>query len=702
MKRTLLAQAILFAMAMPAMAIQDKVNGDVSNSVEQLDTIDVISSGSMYRMGEVPIHQAKSAVAITEEELNKQDIRKADEIGRYQAGFINQVYGNDTNTNWFRIRGAEASQSVNGLPTFSYGFFTPYIDTFGLEAVEVTKGADSMTFGAAQSGGLINYVTKRAHKENVGQGLFKVNMGNKTQYGIGVDYTGAMNQDQSLRYRTVFSYSGKDGEWDSTKNETLYIAPSVEWDITDHTRLSLLASYQRDHGIPSSNFYPQEGTLKALPNGSYYARDVNFGDPTNDIETNRQYSIGYEFQHNFLNGLEFNSSYRYNENTNYHRGSYIYPSVYSGFSPIAPSDANYTVSRGVVFNDGKSKSHSIDNHVTWNLKRDNISNTLVIGSDYRYQKVDALYTPSGLTSAENLLAYHSGYNQTQDVSSAPRRDIKSRQLGFYVQNQTRFFDQIVLGLGARHDRAKQDEYTSTSSVKKNHTSYSASLMYEGPLGLNPYISYSEAFRLPVGLSSTQRLYDPNITHQYEVGVKYVPTWLDGTISVAAFQAKDKGALVATTDGAGMTTVSSTDLVRRKGIEVQADANLTPNWSATLAYTYLKAYKDTSTGNIRLELIPTHTFALKSAYHFNVLEGLTLGAGIRYVGHSVTSNGSLYSGAQVPSSTVVDVMARQQFNKKFGMQLNIDNVGNRRYLAGCDYYCYYGASRNINVSLDYKF
>lgn len=155
---------------------------------EELEAI-TVEAGSMYRMGEVPIYQAKSAVSLSREQLDQQNITKADEIGRYQAGFENQVFGEDTNTNWFRVRGAEVTQALDGLPMASYGFFTPYVNTFGLEAVEITKGADAMTFGAANSGGLINYVTKRPHKDQIGKGEFTLNAGNHHQYGVGVDYT---------------------------------------------------------------------------------------------------------------------------------------------------------------------------------------------------------------------------------------------------------------------------------------------------------------------------------------------------------------------------------------------------------------------------------------------------------------------------------------------------------------------------------
>ncbi|EQA02609.1 tonB-dependent Receptor Plug domain protein [Glaesserella parasuis MN-H] len=402
-------------------------NESAKNDVAALDEVAVVSGGSMYKMGEVPVHQAKSAIAISRDELDKQDVKKVDEIGRYQAGFANQVFGNDTNTNWFRVRGAEVSQAVNGLPTFSYGFFTPYVESFGLEAVEVTKGADSMTFGAAQSGGLINYVTKRAHRDQTGKGEFKTNFGTNSLYGFGADYTGKMTDDESVRYRIVASLNHANGEWKDTENKTIYLAPTLEWDISDRTRLSIL----------------------------------------------------------------------------------------------------------------------------------------------------------------------------------------------------------------------------TSSM-----------------------------------------------------------WLDGVITIAGFRAKDTDALVSKLQPNGtVSTESDEDPIYRKGFELQADVNLTENWTGTLAYTYTKAESKDSTGTkTRRPLIPTNTLAAKTAYTFSngMLNGLTVGAGIRYVGHSVTSKGSLYSHARLPSVTLVDLMARYQINQNWSAQLNVDNVGNRKYVAACDYYCYYGAERKVNATVSYKF
>ncbi len=688
--RSLLAAAVLGAYTHGFAA------DEVSNT--ELETVSVV--GSINKLQAVPFRQAKSAVNISAETLSEEGVEKMDEIGRYQAGFTNQPFGSDTNTNWFRIRGTEASQSVDGSPAVSYGFFTPHAEVYGIEAVEVTKGADSMTFGAANAGGLINYISKRPHKNQVGHGDITAHVGTDNQRGLAADYTGSLNADQSLRYRLVGSYRKADGEWNGTGAETYYLAPSLAWDISDRTRFTLLASYQKDVGTPSSNFLPQDGSLFDTVYGKIDP-NTNLGAPDTDSEKNIQKSIGYEFSHDFDNGLTFSQNYRYSHVKSNHFGAYVYPANYdANWNAFSWLDNNGMLTRGYVYNNGTAKSHSIDNRLTWQFKNDAVENTLLGGIDYRHQKIDALYTTAG--SATDIDVLNPGaYSSLNITPTGSLTGIKSRQLGFYLQNNLRLYKRVGITAGIRHDRAKNEEVTSAQSVEKNHTSYSGSLMYFGNYGLNPYISYNESFRLPNGLSGNQTLYDPYITKQYEVGLKYLPSWLDGKMSVALFKAKDEGALLMTAAG---NTVSNEDPVKRKGVEIQADANITDNISAAFAYTYLSSVTDSSSGKVNNPLIPKHSASARVAYAFDSgsLNGLKVGTGIRYVGNSYTAAGSLHSNVKVPSSTVWDLFARYDINRNWVAQINADNVTNRKYVAACDYYCYYGQGRSVVGSISYKF
>lgn len=660
----------------------------------ELQTVTV--TGSINKLPGVPFRQAKSAVTVSAAALSEEGIEKADEVGRYQAGFTNQPYGSDTNTNWFRIRSAEASQSFDGAPAVSYGFFTPHTEPFGVETVEITKGADSLTYGAANAGGLVNYISKRPHPNQVGKGLIEAHIGNDNQRGIAADYTGALNADQSLRYRLVGSYRKADGQWNGTGNESYYFTPSLSWDIGERTNLSLLASVQKDVGTPSSNFVPQAGSLFAV-NGQTIDPASNLGDPSVDNERNTQYSLGYEFSHDFGNGLSFASNYRYSHIDNQHTGVYVWPSL---------SDS--TATRDVVINDGQATGHYADNRLTWQWKNQHIQNTLTAGIDYRKHHTEGVYQnmqwPGSIVSPNTVNVFAPTYGVRIDSSNVPRTDMNLRQTGFYLQDSIKLFNRIGITAGIRHDRARNDELRSGQSVKANHTSYSGSLMYYAPYGLNPYFAYSESFRLPTGLSGNQTLYDPNTTEQYEIGVKYLPAWLDGSLSLAAYKARDKGALVSGAGGVGSTV--SGEVSKRKGIELQAQANLTDNISAQLAYTYQSRIDTEAGADYRNPLFAKHSASLRGSYRFDngALNGLMLGAGIRYVGSSkIDGQWAAYRGLKVPSSTVFDLFARYTINDRWQAQLNVDNVGNRRYIAACDAsYCYYGQGRSIVGKISYAF
>lgn len=661
-------------------------------NTQALDTVKV-TSGSMNRLGVVPFRQAKSAVAISADTLREEGVAKADELGRYQAGFTNQAFGSDTDNEWFRIRGADATQAIDGKAVLKAGFIRPRTEIYGVEAVEVTKGADSLTFGGSAAGGLINYVSKRAHAEQVGQGEVKLHLGNFKQSGIAADYTGSLNADNSLRYRMVGSVKQADGEVKGSKNRTVYIAPTLQWDITPQTRLDLLANYQQDKGVPSSQFLPFSGSLYPLADGSYINRKTNLGDPITDKEDNKQYALGYELNHQFDKNLAFNSSYRYSHIDNFHTGAYA-----SG------EPTNYVQGRGFTLNDVRAKTHSFDNRLTWRFKNNWLDNTLVGGTDYRVYKANGEYgfgTTAAIDDIHNPAASYGKAQNKGNLFSAPAYMYKAKQLGFYLQNQARINKQFVVGLGLRHDRVENQANAfgiTTEKAKKNHTSYSASLMYQAPLGFNPYVAYSEAFNVPDGVGANQTVYKPNITKQTEVGVKYLPKNFDGSVSVAAFHAKDQNALMRT----NTTTDNNPNYVIRKGVEVQADAHINDNWKAGLAYTYLKAHTRTPTGNLREALFPTHSASLNTQYRIN--QNLTVGGGLRYVGSSVSGYQSwvAYPSVKVPASTVVDLMARYDFAKNWTAQVNVDNVANKRYLSGCDSSCYYGQGRNINASLSYRF
>jgi len=78
-------------------------------------------------------------------------------------------------------------------------------------------------------------------------------------------------------------------------------------------------------------------------------------------------------------------------------------------------------------------------------------------------------------------------------------------------------------------------------------------------------------------------------------------------------------------------------------------------------------------------------------------GLTVGGGARFVGETEDETYDL----QVPSYTVFDIMARYDLSEHWRAQLNVNNVADRKYVASCDFWCYYGESRSVVGSVSYR-
>ncbi|MDU8923855.1 TonB-dependent siderophore receptor [Pasteurellaceae bacterium LIM206] len=676
MKKTFIytttAVAVLSALN-PAMAEE--------TATEELEAIKVVGSADKVNGG-VNFLSAQSNAVITAQQISEAAAVKVDEALRYEAGINVGMYGNDTKQEWIKIRGFDPSLSVDGSRVANNGFFQAQPNTYGLEAIEVIKGADSITYGASEAGGLVNLVTKRPTKTP--QGEFGLHYGTQGYRGVFGDYSGSLTADNSIRYRVVGEYYHRKGDVNG-RTDNYYIAPSLTWDISDRTSLTLLTSFTRQVGKPTSVHLPAAGSLFATSAGTI-SRGVNYGEPDEYVDRN-QIRLGYEFIHDFGDGLKFTQNYQYYEQKLDWLGVFAWS-----------SDGNRTAYRGYSYTDGTMRTHTIDNRLSKEWKGDNWSNTLLVGVDYMRSKTNGLNNGFGQVNSTDL------FNPVPDHAGIGKvgYDYYAHvyQTGLYLRDQATFGN-AVLNLGARHDKARSDSLSGGNygSYNVSHNTYQASAMYNFDSGISPYVAYSESFRPLAGSDAYGNGYKPYEGRQYEAGFKYLPGWIDGKISVAYFNLQEKNSLVPDPSGVSRQVGKS----RSKGVEIQADANIGENWNALLAYTYTDAKQDlTSYSTVRKSLTPRHQVSAQLKYRFTagLLDRLMIGAGVRYVGGTVDEQ--YWPGYKVPSYTLVNLMAQYDFADNWRLQINVNNLTDKKYLAGCSYYCYFGAERNITATVSYKF
>ncbi len=656
--------------ATPSAPVQTLTPVTVVGSVDDLQSLDFLAPNSSF--------------VLKRQDIEDQGARKLDQALHYQAGIQAEPFGADNKVEWFKIRGFDASTSIDGTPTTPNGYFVWKQELFGVEAVEVLKGPNSLLFGASEAGGVVNLVTKRPRKEE--SLLFSAEVGHRDRRGLAVDYNGIANEAGTVYYHIVAQARREDAMQRETDMESYYIAPSVTFELGERTKLTLLTSFQREDGHPTNGFLPAYGTVIDTPYGMIDRR-LNAGEPGFDRLQRNQVSAGWLLSHELSPDWTFTQNYRYSRLDIDQRNVFAFG-----------SDGDRELLRGYTLTDGNTRNHYIDNRLSGSLRlSENIQLEPTIGFDYLDSNTTGVN--NGFGAAPNLDMFAPVYGTPFSVD-APPYDLDTRQLGAYASARLLVGERWVFNAGLRHDRARSDGNIagSETSYDLSHNSVNVGAMYISDYGVSPYISYSESFKPQPGVDAAGNTYLPYEAKQREVGVKLEPTWLDGTVTLAWFDVEEKNALIS--DASNIQTQSGKRTNR--GVELQGDFNLTPNTLVKAAYTRNHSRQDIDGGlTVRTPLVPKHQASLWLSHRFYAAgdHPLTVAAGVRY--NSSTEDERYYPGVEIPSHTLFDLMMRYDINREWAVQLNARNLTDKTYVAGCDFYCYYGGGRTVDVQLQYQ-
>lgn len=685
---TPVVRAALIAMgaaglAMPLMAQTAPSTDDTTAADKTLSTVTVV--GTVDELQSLDFYAPNSSAVIRKDEIDALGARKLDQALQYQAGVLSEPFGADNKVEWFKIRGFDASVSLDGTPTSPNGYFVWKPEVFGVESVEVLKGPSALVFGASETGGVVNLVTKRPQKQRALE--LNTEVGNNNRLGLSVDYNNIANSDGSVYYRLVAQARKEDGMQRETNMKSYYLAPSVTMEFSPRTSLTLLGSIQREDGRPTNGFLPAYGTIIDTPYGRIDRR-FNAGEPGVDQLKRTQSSLGWMLSHKINQDWKFTQNYKYTNLDLDQTNTFAYG-----------SNGDRELLRGYTYTDGKSKSHYLDNRISGRLRLgDSVQLLPSFGIDYLKSDTDGLN--NGFGAAPNLDMFNPVYGAPFNVTGTPY-GLHSKQWGAYASTQMRVGSHWNFNAGIRHDKAKNNGRAngadSDYNVSKN--SLNAGAMYITDFGVSPYISYSESFKPIAGVDGYGTAYRPYEGKQSEVGVKLEPTWLNGgNITLAYFDVKEKNALVSDASNIQSQTGKRTN----KGIELQGDFKLGTNTRIKAAYTHNNSRQDvTATQTVRTPLIPDNQASLWVSHAFALANSqkLTVAAGARYNGS--TEDQRYTPGTRISGYTLLDLMVRYDISREWALQFNARNLTDKTYVSGCDFYCYYGGARTVDLQLQYK-
>lgn len=632
---------------------------------------------------------AQSIAVVTQAQIEAQAAKTIPEALRYVSGVSSESSGPDTRFDTIIVRGFEADEYLDGLRLPREAWWSrPAWDPFLLSRIEVVKGPASVLYGQANPGGIVNMVSKTPQAEPGGE--VYVTTGNHSQFGTGFDATGPLNDDKTLLGRVAGTFFDTETQVDHTRYQHYAIAPSLTWQPSDRTSLTLLAQLRKD---PDSGFYnqmPVSGTLTHNPNGqissSFYG-----GQPGFDKYERKQGSIGYQFRHDFNDTVTFRQNLRYISST----GDYlmVYP---WGVHADAPLIDRYSMNLKETM-----VNFAADNQAEFHLQTGPLKHTLLAGIDRMHSSVRS---QSGYGDASPINYLDPDYSTPVekppfDSSTHSTMD----QTGLYLQDQLEW-DRWILNLAGRYDAAKTKSTDLLTDARSERNDYAttgrAGLLYHFDNGLAPYVSYSTSFVPSSSSDFYGRAFKPTEGKQSEIGLKYDPVGLDALFTLALFNLRETN--VATPDPDHANYSVQTGEIRSRGIELDGKINITPAWSVLASWALTDpqviSANDGSEGKHPVG-IARNSAKLWTQYALSgPLDGFSIGGGVRYVGSSyATTDNSL----KVPAATVYDARVGYQW-REWGVALNAANLTNKTYLASCqDNGCEYAMKRQLVATLNYK-
>lgn len=651
---------------------------------------------SITKTGAPLVETAQSVSVITSGQLALQDIGTIAEATRYTPGIRAEPWGFEPRLTFLQVRGFDATTTGlyrDGLQLRNPGYAVGYnLEPYGAERIEVLRGPASVLYGAANPGGLVNYVTKRPTTVPLGE--VEIESGTYERMQGKLDVGGPIRDAGSLGYRITGLYRNSGTQVEFIENDRLFIAPTFTWRPTGSTGITLLSHYKQDES-KASQALPAAGLLTPNPHGEIPVSRFT-GEPDVDRYDRTDWTLGWIAEHSFTPTLSARQNLRWYD---------IELDDVTIFTMGLQANGR-TIDRALYESFGDASGLGIDNQVELALTTGALRHQLMAGLDYSTVSAASVQTYGAAPSLDIINPVYG-----QPVPKAPTfldQVTEQRQLGLYLSDRIEIGDALFLTAAARHDRATTEIRNhlsdETTSQDDDAFTFQAGVLYRTPFGLAPYLSYSESFLPALGADAGGKAFDPERGRQYEVGVKYEPHGWNGLFTVALFDLKREDFIQY--DPETFLQVQTGEVVSR-GVELEAVAGLATGLDVIGSLTWLAVEITRSSTPAEVAQRPAQTpdgwasLWLDYTIPPGPLGGLGLGAGVRHVGRSY---GDVGNTVEVPAVTLADATLSYDV-RDIQVSVNVQNVFGRKYVAAAFWrsslLATYGPARTVTAGLRWR-
>jgi iron complex outermembrane receptor protein len=665
------------------------------------------------------LETSRSVSVITSEEWRERGALTLDDTLNYSAGVVGDTFGFSTRGDFPRVRGLNVPEYLDNIQVL-FGFYNnARSDIYTLEQVEVLKGPASVLYGQGSPGGIINTVSKRAGPDAIGGEVF-VEYGTYDRAQISGDVGMDLSGDGRITGRVVGLYRDAGTQVDFVNDDAIVIAPSLTFD-DGRTVATILANYTDRRSDTAHQFLPLSATAcvsddvtVSEPNicAGNISQEVNpslyVGEPGFNRYDTESFSLTGLLEHRFNDALSFVATGRYRDNSADYRQTWI--SFLGTGNPRLLPDGT-AIGRSWYHAPASSNQFAIDARIRAKFETGPVEHEILAGVNY--QTIDTLLEAGFLYARPTSFNV---FNPVYDGSEIPAQAlfdaVRGKSIneidstGYYINDQMTIGD-LVLNAGVRFDELETGN--GTTSQDDDATSFSFGALYRTPIGLNPYVNYSESFQAVIGNDSvTSEPLLPQEGEQIEVGVKFQPPGTRTYVTLAYFDIEQSNL----PNPAGLPNAPSQQegVAKIDGFELEAQT--------VLGDIFLEgAFSVIDTADpdgVRFPSVPEVQGSAWASWRpsSGPLAGFQLGGGVRFAeGNESTGTAFLAANGFAPTPVLIETDGYTVFDgllgynfDRYSITLNARNIFDTEYYGTClargD--CFPGEGRTIQLRAGMRF
>ena len=632
----------------------------------------------------------QSITVVTSEQIKDQLMQSVGDVARYTPGLSVHQGENNRDQIIFRGQSSSADFFLNGVRDDAQY----YRDLYNLERLEVLKGPNAMIFGRGGGGGVINRVAKEANfTPSIEISLLGGSFYNRR---VAADFNRPFNDKVSLRLNGVYENSGSFRKFVNLHrtafNPTFTIVPS------ERTRITLGYETVRDRRVADRGITSFQGRPVDVPINTYYG---NAGD--SHVRSDAHLLSG-AINHQ-IRRLNINNRTLFGD---YHR-------FYQNYVPGATNAAKTLVALSAYNNATRRRNFFNQTDLTYYASTGRIRHTLLGGVELGRQLTDNFRNTGFFNNTATTInvSYNNPVTATpvtfRQSATDANNHLETNLAATYLQDQIELAKHVQVIVGLRHDYFDLQYHNNRNgdALRRvdNLLSPRAGVVIKPTDDLSIYGSYGVSYLPSSGdqfssLTTVTQQVKPEKFTNYEFGVKW--DWHRNLSLTSALYRLNRTNTRAT-DPNNPAAIIQTGSQRANGFELGLNGSVTRLWSIAGGYSYQDAFITSSTTTAvagkEVGQVPHHTLSFWNRYQLLPKLGVGLGIISRTRMFAAVDNA-----VTLPGYTRADAALYYNFNERWRLQGNIENLFNLKYFINADSNTNIspGAARALRVGLTARF